>query len=335
MGYLMCDFSVALFDISNSDEWDLFINNSVNGTFLQSRKFLNYHPSSRFKDISLMIYDKKGHLAALIPACEIIDDSIKKNFISHKGSTFGGIILNQKNYAIEKVISIIQVIERYLKKENFNKIQFTITSDLFSKKSSDLLQYCLHYMRYTVYDELSLYVDFSTYKEDIYSNLSQGKRTDVNNCIKAGMVCERLLSDEQICEFYSILCETLEKYHTKPVHSINELLDFKNSRLIEICDFWGIYLNNKMVAGSMMFYFDNNVAHTQYLCALSDYNKLSPMTFLYYSMLVKMKSLGFQKVSWGGTTEEHGKIINMGLAKSKEAFGSQYYINRTFEKRLE
>ena len=33
--------------------WDRFVmEESVNGTFLQTRKFLNYHPEGRFQDAS-------------------------------------------------------------------------------------------------------------------------------------------------------------------------------------------------------------------------------------------------------------------------------------------
>lgn len=79
----------------------------------------------------------------------------------------------------------------------------------------------------------------------------------------------------------------------------------------------------------MLFYFNNvKVAHTQYLAALSEYNKLSPMTFVYYSLIQKMREAGFHKLSWGITTEDMGRILNMGLVTSKEEFGSDYSFER-------
>lgn len=37
-------------------KWDYFVmNDSVNGTFLQTRRFLNYHPLDRFEDCSLLV----------------------------------------------------------------------------------------------------------------------------------------------------------------------------------------------------------------------------------------------------------------------------------------
>lgn len=70
--------------------WDDFIEHqAVNGTFLQTRRFLNYHPKDRFQDCSLIIEDKKGHIAAVCPAC-CVEENGEKQFISHMGSTFGG-----------------------------------------------------------------------------------------------------------------------------------------------------------------------------------------------------------------------------------------------------
>ena len=58
-------FRFEYFDSSKEKDWDNFIDErSVNGTFLVSRRFLNYHPEGRFKDVSLIIYNEKNNIAA-------------------------------------------------------------------------------------------------------------------------------------------------------------------------------------------------------------------------------------------------------------------------------
>ena len=48
--------------------WDRFVmQESGNGTFLQTRNFLNYHPAGRFEDASLMVYNEHGGLGAVVP----------------------------------------------------------------------------------------------------------------------------------------------------------------------------------------------------------------------------------------------------------------------------
>lgn len=315
--------------------WDEFLEkDSINGTFLQTRRFLSYHPKERFVDASYMVYDEKNNLAALCPACEIYEGG-KKIFFSHKGSTYGGIVFNKKNYTVEKVLLIIQCLEAKIKEEGFQEVWYKITPSAFAVESDDLLKFCLCHENYTEYKELNLLVNLKQCKENLISNLAQGKRTNVHNCEKQGVELKRLNSLEEITEFHDVLRETLSKYDLSPVHSVEELWDFKERRLKEECEFYGIFDGNKMIAGSMMFYFISaKTAHTQYLCARHEYDTLSPMSYMYYCMMDIARKKEFEKISWGITTEHLGLEINMGLTKSKEAFGSTYCNNGVFHKQL-
>lgn len=324
-------FRFERYQEENEQEWDAFIaDKSVNGTFLQSRRFLNYHPKDRFTDCSLMIYNEKNNLAAICPACELVENGARI-FFSHKGTTFGGIIIDKKHHNAKHVTVLVQELKEYLKEQGYAEVYLKQTSDIFSTVESDLFQYAFQYAGYTEYKELSTYVHYASYKDELLSNFAQGKRTNVHNCVKEGLTVRELHTTEEISAFYDILCENLQKYDTKPVHTLEELLEFKNSRLTEECGFFGIYKEEEMLAGSMMFYFKKaNCAHTQYLAAKQAYNKLSPMTFTYYSMIVEMKNRGYQNISWGTATEDLGKILNMGLITSKEDFGSSYCNNLTY-----
>lgn len=323
-------FSITSYDESNEKIWDDFVmNKSINGTFLQTRKFLNYHPKERFQDSSLMVYNEKNNLCALVLGCRIERDGIK-NFISHQGTTFGGIIVDQKHYRAKYLVPMVEEIKQYLS-ERYDYVKFKCTSDIFSKSSTALMEYVLKYSGFEEYKELSTYIDFSSYKEDILSNFSQGKRTNVHNCEKAKLELRELNSLNEIKEFYSILEENLSKHNTKPVHTIDELLDLKDNRIQDEIGFYGVFDKDLMIAGSMMFYFKNvNIAHTQYLASKQDYNRLSPMTYMYYCMIKEMKEKGYSKISWGTATEDMGKILNMGLITSKEDFGSTYCNNVTY-----
>lgn len=328
-------YEIRKYEESDSATWDDFIEKqAVNGTFLQSKKFFSYHPQGRFKDASYMIYDHKGNLAAICPGC-VIEEEKKKIYFSHKGSTYGGIIFNKKNYTLEKVLEIIQDFERKLRSEKYQEIWLKITPTIFSLEADDLLKYCLCHLEYEEYKELNLYVDLEKCKDDMISNLAQGKRTNVHNCEKRGVTLKKLTEYEEFVEFHDILKETLSKYDLKPVHTVDELWDFKKERLTNECDLYGIFEGEKMIAGSMMFYFHSaKTAHTQYLCARSEYNTLSPMSYMYYCMMKEAKKMGYKRISWGIATEHLGNEINEGLARSKEAFGSVYANNGIFHKCL-
>lgn len=328
------ELSIKFYDNQNKAEWDNFIENSANGTFLQSKRFLDYHPIGRFIDCSVMVYDG-NRLIAVCPACKVTEDS-STEFYSHKGSTFGGIIFDKKQYELHKILAVIEKIEEFCKSNGFNRIVLKQTSDLFSIRNNDLIEYALYYCGYAEEKELNLYIDFNSYKDNILSNFAQGKRTNINNCIKAGLKIEKLESDEQIKEFYLILCSTLEKYNKKPVHTYEELNLLRKTILTDEIEFYGAFLEDKMIAGSMMFYFKNvNVAHTQYLCALHEYDTLSAMSYMYYAMIDLAKQNGYGAISFGIATENGGKYINQGLVSSKESYGSLHSLNRIFSKNLD
>ena len=59
-------FEIRRYTPDNTDEWNQFVAQSKNGTFLFDRGYMDYH-SDRFADYSLMFYDDKG-LFALLPA---------------------------------------------------------------------------------------------------------------------------------------------------------------------------------------------------------------------------------------------------------------------------
>lgn len=328
------EYTVAVYEKSKKQEWDEFIDASINGTFLQSKRFLDYHPTDRFIDCSLMIYDKKNVLVALCPACCRYVDGAKV-FYSHAGSTFGGIIITERSCHFNKIMGILLAVEDYCKKNGYSSLLLKQTSDLFSVEKNDLIEYCYYYLGYQEFKELNLYIDFSKYKENILSNFSQGKRTNINNCKKKGVTFKKLNERSEINTFYNILCQTLQKYNRLPVHNLDELLLLKDEILLNECEFYGAFLDDEMIAGSMMFYFNKaHVAHTQYLCALHEYDTLSAMTYMYYAMIDLAKSRGYKGISFGIATEDNGTVLNSGLLTSKEAFGSLHSLNRTYRKSL-
>ena len=85
-----------------ADEWDAFVQNSKNGTFLLERRFMDYH-AHRFSDCSLLIYED-NQLVALFPANWVEEE---RCIHSHQGLTYGGLILTSE--ATERqVIAIFQ-----------------------------------------------------------------------------------------------------------------------------------------------------------------------------------------------------------------------------------
>lgn len=76
----MQKLKVKKYEENKAALWDKFVlKDSMNGMFLQTRKFINYHAAGKFRDCSLMFY-KGESLAAVVLACEIESDGKKVFF---------------------------------------------------------------------------------------------------------------------------------------------------------------------------------------------------------------------------------------------------------------
>ena len=314
-----------------ADKWDrLVLNESVNGTFLQTRNFLNYHPEGRFQDASVLVM-QGSNIVAVIPACDVEDEG-KRCFFSHKGSTFGGIVIDRKKYNISILDELIPALDGYLIEEGFEIAILKTTSAIFAERPMDLQDYYLFKNGYNQFDEISFYVDIKNAPTDLLSILSTSRRRDYRYSLKNDLQFKRLVTEKEIAEFYEILKKNLMKFDSKPVHTLDELLEFKNHRLSDVVDFYGVFLGDRMVAGTMLFYFADKVVHTQYLAQDLEYANLMLMNFMDYNLLELTREKNFDKFSFGISTEERGKVLNKGLALFKEGFGCNYCVNRSYVK---
>lgn len=331
-------FEIVKYEPSMKPQWDQFVmEESVNGTFLQTKNFLDYHPEGRFEDASLLIAHK-GNIAGVIPACAEEADTGKR-FFSHKGSTFGGVILHPKFMNAADLNEIIQTVEEYLKGSGFCEIVLKQTPDLFSSAPNALIEYILFLNGYGSYSELSAVIDYQHYDDDILSNFHYNKRYTVKKMLENDVVFRELETRDELQQFYNLLQINLQKYHAVPIHTFDEIVEFKTARIPNIVHFYGVFYENEMQAAGMIFEFTHRnikVAHTQTLSF--DYTKKIPgvnaMEYLYYSLIAHYKACGFQKLSWGISTENKGAALNFNLIKSKESYGSIHSLNKAFYKQL-
>ncbi|MEY8324139.1 GNAT family N-acetyltransferase [Lachnospiraceae bacterium 54-11] len=325
------ELKIVKYSPEYEQKWDEFIQKlAVNGTFLQERRFLNYHACGRFEDSSI-IFIENGKIVALCPACIIYAEG-KKVFYSHMGSTYGGIILDRQMLRADRIQNLLEVFENFLQDEGFEKCVLKQTMDILCEFSQALLEFFLYFRHYREFKELNLYIDYSKYNGDILKNFSKMKKRNVRKCISAGFELRLIEAEGQIKEFHRILSVNLMKYNKKPVHSVEELLDLKG-RLNSEIEFYGAYLNGILMAGTMVFIYEKTkCAHTQYLASDLIYNDLNPMAYIYYSMVKLFYERKFKYLSWGIATEHAGIEVNYSLANNKEEYGSLHTINRIFEK---
>lgn len=315
--------------------WDRFVmERSVNGTFLQTRRFLSYHPDGRFRDASVLVFNG-NELAAVCPAAGCVADG-RRVLRSHPGSTFGGPVLSAALCRAQKLIALVGLLDECWSRE-YDAVELKPTSDLFSTLPSDALQYALYHEGYTEELELSAWLELNGASYDsLRAGYSFNKRYDLKKCEKAGLTCAPLCTEEELDAFYSLLCLNLQKFHARPVHTLEELFDFQTGRLREEIAFLGVWdAEGSMVAGACLFYFrQTDALHTQYLAARPASGGFSPSPFLYDGVVRYALERGCARLSFGTSTHDRGRVLNEGLIQNKEGYGAVHSVNRIFTKRF-
>lgn len=82
-------FEIVRYTAGHADEWDRFVGESKNGTFLFFRQYMDYH-SDRFRDHSLLFYLER-RLLAVLPANERYGV-----LYSHQGLTYGSLLMSRQ-----------------------------------------------------------------------------------------------------------------------------------------------------------------------------------------------------------------------------------------------
>lgn len=326
--------SFSFFKQEDENEWDNFIENrSMNGTFLQIRKFINYHPENRFKDCSICV--RKGNeLVAVILACEIEDEG-KKTFFAHKGSTFGGITISSNIYTASMTDELMEGLQSFWAENGFEKIYLKMVPDIYQKENTDLLDYFLYKNGFQCYDELNYYMILENYREDVTAPFTSSKRRDYRYSLKNELDFRKLETKDEISEYYKVLLMNLKKLNLPIVHSLDDLFDLKFNRFNNEIEFYGVYKNEELIAGSMLFYFRKDIVHTQYLSSNEQYLKLFPMDFLICNLIRISVEKNMRIFTFGICTEDQGRYLNLGLSRFKEGFGTKFCINRSYEKVLQ
>ena len=298
---------------------------SVNGTFLQTRRFLNYHPAGRFTDASFAL-EKSGTIVAYFPGV-----AKEQTFVSHAGTTFGGPIIAKSFYSGSRLLEILKEADQYLT-SRFKNIRFKITPAIFAEESPDLLEYTLEHMGYTRHTELSSYCTLHSGVDPLENCDKECRRIFKKSEIE-GIRFGNLEKTEDFETFYHFLEISKSKHNVHPVHTLQELYDLKDNRIPDHIRFRGIWDGNTLVAAMMLFLFEGTkTIHGQYIAPNPDYEKFQPTTALYVRVMREAAQEGYKQISWGISTEDGGNYLNESLLRFKESLGAKACVNVRYEK---
>ena len=197
---------------------------SVNGTFMQERKFLGYHPSDRFSDHSLIFMEDKRILAVL-PAA-VVQQEDKRILVSHPGASHGGLII-KPSLSTKKCLELVSALVEYCAMTGFDYIRLKPVPKVYHKELSDQLDFALRFSGFKLeYTELATVLELKKGEESFVKRvMSDTAFRNYQKALKSGL---SVVEDADINDFWPILENKLKHNHNaKPAHTLDEIKHLK------------------------------------------------------------------------------------------------------------
>jgi hypothetical protein len=311
---------VVQYDDSKKAVWDGFVKIAKNGHFLFYRDYMEYH-SGRFLDHSLIFFDEKNRVLALLPAN--ISEGV---LFSHQGLTFGGLIMSKKASSVQ-ILEVFRALTEYAASTGFlNAIVYKRIPDFYALYPAQEDLYALFRINAElIRRDLSSVVELGAG----YS-YSKGRKWSVNKAKKVTSLSVH--ETEDFSKFWDLLSEVLDRQHqAKPTHSIDEIHLLK-SRFPKNIRCYTAINDGEVLAGAVI-YETHNVAHAQYLANSDKGRDLGALDLVIDRLLkdVYQKKTFFD---FGISTTDNGHFLNSGLLAQKEGFGARAWVHDFYEIRL-
>lgn len=300
-------FEIERYSPEKKEEWNAFVATSKNGTFLFNRNYMDYH-SDRFADWSLMVYNG-GRLYGLLPA-----NHKEGVWYSHQGLTYGGLITNEHATAADTV-ELFATLNTYLRANGFKGVVYKAVPWIYHvlPAEEDL---------YAIYRECNARLA----ARDIASSIVmdhrpkwfRSRKYGINRCRNNGVTVEQ---SEDFAAFWQILDDNLmNKYHVRPVHTLEEMLLLKSRFPNNI----KLYLARKegRAIGGTVLYLTTQVAHAQYISANPEGKHWGAIDAI-YDRILNHDCTGYKYFDFGKSTEDRGQVLNTSLIFQKEGFGGR------------
>ena len=301
-------FEIRRYTPDCADEWNQFVAESKNGTFLFDRRYMDYH-QDRFRDHSLMFY-QDGRLLAVLPA-HVDGDTL----YTHSGLTYGGLVMSPRLTIVE-TMALFRELNAMLRDEGLKRVVYKAVPWIYHRLSAEEDLYAL-------YHECHARIVARDYSTNIFLGAGlrweRVRRRGVVRAQRAGITVER---SDSYADFWRVLADNLgTKYGVQPVHTLAEI-ELLHGRFPDNIVLYQA-VRDGQVLGGVVLYLSPPVVHAQYSSATPEGKSLGAIDAIYERiMLHDYKDWPY--FDFGRSTENpDGSGLNEPLVFQKEGFGAR------------
>lgn len=312
----MKKYQVKKYEKQDQKLWDGFVKKAKNATFLFFRDFMEYH-QERFDDFSLLIFDEKDKLKALLPA-----NRVGNQVFSHQGLTYGGLLVEKKTKSTE-VFDLMKSVEGFLKEQMIVSLVMKSLPIIYNTTLSNELDFYWFTQKATLFRrDMNLAFPLNDVELLSKSKLKHYKKTKN---------IEIRFDDDFKAFWNEILIPRLaQKHQAKPVHTLAEI-ELLASKFPENIKQVNAYVDNTIVAGITLF-IDKRVVKSQYGATSEVGETNRALDYLYFNLFDFYRAENRLYFDMGVVTDasfEEG--YNKGLLQQKEELGGVVFCQDYYQ----
>lgn len=309
-------FDIRRYTADKSDEWNAFVAQSKNGTFLFFRGYMDYH-ADRFADYSLMFY-LDGSLYALLPANRRGD-----TLYSHQGLSYGGLIMSEQATAAAVGI-LFDELNAFLRIDGFCRVVYKAVPWIYHRLPSeeDLFALFLHCGAQILGRDIS-----STIIPTRPVKWKRGRLYAAHKAHSNGII---VTPSDNYAAFWLILSDNLmRKFGARPVHTLDEMM-LLHSRFPDHIRLWTAHsAAGELLAGTVL-YVNDGVVHSQYISASDEGKRLHAVDGLYDHIIHRAYACAAY-IDLGTSNMPNSSDLHESLIFQKEGFGGRAVCYDTYE----
>jgi hypothetical protein len=307
---------VEQYDAMHRAEWDAFVTESKNGTFLFLRDYMDYH-ADRFVDHSLIIRHR-SRILAVLPANRVGDD-----VHTHLGLTYGGII-SCGRMTTPVMLDVFEAIVARLRHSGASVLHYKTVPWIYHRMAAEEDRYALflggaELCRRDVLSVVSPAGDRAPIQDRRRRAAAKAKNVEVARSHDWGTYW-KLLSSHLRARFGAV-----------PVHSLDEI-ERLHSRFSQNIKLYTAACGDEVLAG-VVIYESHLVAHVQYIASSErglEYGALDKL----FLELIDGPFRDKRFFDFGMSNRQDGRVLNRGLIEQKEGFGARAVVHDFYRLRL-
>lgn len=308
------------------ERWDKFVLSSSNGTMFHMQKFFDYHTPGKF-NFNHLIFLENNKIEAVLPGSIVNNNSYE----SPIGASYGSIVIGDITF--KKTQEIVKTLVEFARKNNWKELLLTAAPMIYESYPNHNLDFAMLWQGF----KFDLHYISSAIKLDpsieILNRFRPTIRRNIRKSIKEGITVE---VNERYDEFYPILIENKSRHNVKPTHSYEDLLKLKKL-MPDRLKLFMVYLDEKPISGSLMFYANKNVAICFYNMLLYEYADYKPIQRVMYEVVKDATEQGYNYVDIGvsqDTSAENPMTPSESLIDFKEKFDAKSIMRNTLRLKI-